>query len=128
MPKQDLRMNYKYLVGTLKVTNISKPDGVKNDLIFYDIVIKDSISSFKVDGIKFTFNEVKIDSYGESETTTTTSVQPSPKTDIEYNSKNKNTSNKNQVRTIILLFLFVIITSIGLGFIIVFFFKDKKSW
>ena len=126
MPKNDLKINYKYLVGTLKVTNISVPDGVANDLIFDDIIVKDSVSSFKIDTIKNSFNENEIPDYDKT-TTSTTSVMPNPKTDIEYNPKNKNTSNKTKLRNIIILFLFVIITSISLGFIIVLFFKDKKN-
>ena len=126
MPKNELKINYKYLVGTLKVTNISKPDGVTNDLIFDEIEVKDSISSFKIDSIKFSFMEGKID-YDENASTSTTSIIQSPKTDIEYNSKNKNTSSKTKVRNIIMLFLFVMITSIGLGFIIVFFFREKRN-
>ncbi len=126
MPKTELRINYKYLVGTVKVTNISKPDGVTNDLIFDEIEIKDSVCSFKVDPIKHSFMEVKIDS-DKNTSTSTTSVMQSPKTDIEYNSKIKNTSSKTKVRNVIILFLFVIITSIGLGFVIVFLFRDKRN-
>ena len=127
MPKDELKINYKYLVGTLKVTNISKPDGITNDLIFDEIVVKDSVSSFKVETIKNSFLENKIDYDKMTTSSSTTTVAPSPKTDIEYNSKNKNTSSKTKVRTIIILFLFVIITSISLGFIIVFFFKNKRN-
>jgi hypothetical protein len=126
MPKDELKINYKYLVGTLKVTNISKPDGITNDLIFDEIEVKDSVSSFKIDSIKFSFMEGKID-YDKSASTTTTSAVQSPKTDIEYNSKNKNSSSKAKVRNIIILFLIVIISSIGLGFVIVFFFRDKRN-
>lgn len=127
IPKDDLKINYKYLVGTLKVTNISKPDGVTNDLIFDDIEVVDSITSFKIESIKFSFYEKEIPNYDSVTSTSTTSVMPSPKTDTEYSSKNKNTSSKTKVRNIIMLFLFVIITSIGLGFVIVFFFRDKRN-
>ncbi len=125
MPKDELGINYKYLVGTLKITNTSKPDGITNDLIFDEIVVKDTVSSFQIETIKNSFMEGKIDSDSVT-TTTTTTVAPNPKTDIEYYSNNKNTSNKSNVRTVIILFLIVMISSIGLGFGIVFLFREKK--
>lgn len=126
IPKEELLINKKYLVGTIKVTNISVPDGVTNDLVLSSIKVKDSMTSFSIADIKRSFMEGRIEEeLNKTTTTTTTTKAPSPKTDIEYQSNNKNESNKVKVRNIILLFLFVIIISISLGFIVVFLLKEK---
>ena len=125
-PKNELRINYKYLVGTLKVTNNSKPDGVDNTLKLSDIYVKDAIASFKVDDVEHTFMEGKIDSSKETTETTIKNTTPSPKTNIEYKSAFKNISNKTKLRFIIILFIVVIFSSISLGFMVIFIFRNKR--
>ncbi|MBQ7239967.1 MAG: hypothetical protein IJS56_00860 [Bacilli bacterium] len=126
IPKDELLINKKYLVGTIRVTNISVADGVTNDLILSNIKVKDTITSFSIADIKYSFMEGIIDDNSKLTTTTTTTAKaPSPKTNIEYKNNNKNESNKVKVRNIILLFLFVIFISISLGFIAVFLLREK---
>ena len=126
IPKTILNNSTKYLVGTITLTNTSISDGKTNILTFENILVKDSLTAFKVKDITHTFKEDVGNGYDVNETTTTR-INQSPKTGIEYTSKNKNKSSKEQVRNVIILFFVVVITSINLGFIIVFFYKTKNK-
>ena len=126
IPKTIINNTSKILVGTINIANTSISDGKDNILTFENILIKDSLTSFKVNDINQLFKESIGNGYDES-TKTTSVVELSPKTDIEYKSEYKNKSSKEQVRNIIILFFIIVITSINMGFIVIFFYKRREN-
>ena len=126
IPKNDLNLKTKYLVGTITLFNTSSSDGKVNILTLDNIYVNDSVSSFKVENIEHSFKE-DVGNNEDIQTSTTKMIMPSPKTDIEYTSNNKNTSSKTKLRAIVILLIIVVVASINLGIVIVFLFSNKKK-